>query len=254
MWAVVERYLVFSKTRAGNDSFYTWFATSIVLPFIKAVKDGLGHLATFADGTDMHAFCSCDGEASQIRVLMEDTVAALFRIANVILGKTPRSSSGVTQSSDIGPQFRAEKQVMRYSEYHDYSNPVLEARLRNIIINRGSFASEMVELLINSLLQLTYAARNSVHENNVVKGYTKYGQRGGDLKFYNILNACRTPICPADKTLMKNKLNTFVDIMRTRHEITEEEMDLHRIPRGAHNRDVAVETQAIHNISMIVKI
>lgn len=246
-------YLVFSKTRAGNDSFYTWFASNIVLPFIKAVKNGLGHLAMFADGTAMHAFCSCDGEASQIRVLMEGTVATLFRSENIILGKTPRSCSGVTQASDIGPQFRAEKKVMRYSEYNDYSSPVLEARLRQIFNNRGSsFSSEMVQLLIKSLLQLTYAARNSVHESNVVKGYTKFGQRGGDLNFYKILNACRTNICAAHKTIMKNKLDVFVDIMRTRHEITEEDMDRHNIPRGAQHRDVNVETMAVHNKRALV--
>jgi hypothetical protein len=218
-------YLVFCQSRAGNDAFYFWYVTTVVLPFVAKVREYLGAAGLFPNGDMMSAFVSCDGEASQIRVLMRADVVALFRLACVILGKTPRSCSGVTQSSDISNNFKAEKKVMKSAQYQGYENPVLRNLLRECIGPIFNFSDEFKKLLINSLLQLIFAAHCVINLHIVVHGYTEFGQQGGNINFYKIMSACRAAITPRMKLLMFNAIDHFVRIMRECHQITEAEMD-----------------------------
>lgn len=218
-------YLVFCQSRAGNDAFYFWYVTTVVLPFVAKVREHLGGAGLFPNGDMMSAFVSCDGEASQIRVLMREDVVELFRLAFVILGKTPRSCSGVTQASDISNGFKAEKKVMKTAQYRGYDNPVLKNLLQECIGPLFNFSDELKKLLINSLLQLIYTAHCVINLHIVVHGYTEFGQQGGNIDFYKIMSACRGVITPKMKLCMFNATNHFVSIMRERHQITEAEMD-----------------------------
>jgi hypothetical protein len=219
-------YLVFCQSRAGNDAFYFWYVTTVVLPFVAKVREHLGVAGRFPNGDMMSAFVSCDGEASQIRVLMRADVVELFRLAFVILGKTPRSCSGVTQASDISNGFKAEKKVMKTAQYRGYENPVLKDLLQECIGPIFNFSDELKKLLINSLLQLIYTAHCVINLHIVVHGYTEFGQQGGNIDFYKIMSACRGSITPRMRRLMFNASDHFVQIMRDRHQITEAEMDV----------------------------
>jgi hypothetical protein len=218
-------YLVFCQSRAGNDAFYYWYVTTVVLPFIVQVREHLGVAGLFPNGDMMSAFVSCDGEASQIRVLMRADVVALFRQARVILGKTPRSCSAVTQSSDISNDFKSEKRVMKTAQYQDFQNPVLKALIQECTDPLGNFSDEAKKLLVNSLLQLIYTAHCVINLHIVMNGYTQFGQQGGNIDFYKIISACRGSITPRMRRLMFNASDHFVQIMRDRHQITEAEMD-----------------------------
>ena len=68
-------YLCWCKTRNGNDKFYLWFAKTIVIPFVKKVRDV--HQPLNEDGSPMRAFVMCDGEESQIRVFQEEEIREL---------------------------------------------------------------------------------------------------------------------------------------------------------------------------------
>ena len=51
-------YLVFCQSRAGNDSFYVWYVTTVVLPFVMEVREHLGADGLFPNGHRMAAFVS----------------------------------------------------------------------------------------------------------------------------------------------------------------------------------------------------
>lgn len=218
-------YLVFCKSRAGHDNFYYWYVTTVVLPFIAEVKEHLGPAGCYSDGVPMCAFVSCDGEASQINVLMSRAVVEMFQIARVRLGKTPRSCSAVTQSSDIGNGFKAEKKVMKTAEFQDFANPVLLQLLCEAVSTRVDITPLARKLILTSLLQLIYAAHSVINLKLVVSSYTKFGQQGGNLDFYKILSACRGHISNHQKRLMHAKLPDFVVIMKREHQISEAAMD-----------------------------
>ena len=218
-------YLVFCQSRAGNDSFYVWYVTTVVLPFVKEVRENLGSDGLFPNGDRMAAFVSCDGEASRIRVLMSEDVVARFKDVKVFLGKTPRSCSGVTQASDISQDFKAEKKVMKNIKYSDFQNPVLKQLLQDIMDSLHNFSDEIKKLMVTSLLQLTYTAHSVINLHIVVDGYTQFGQQGGNIDLFKILSAIRSTTPAKQKTLMQKLLPQFVDMMRARHQITEKEMD-----------------------------
>jgi hypothetical protein len=88
-----------------------------------------------------------------------------------------------------------------------------------------NFSDELKKLLINSLLQLIFAAHSVINMSIVVKGCTKFGQQGGNIDFYKIMSACRGEVTPRMKLRMFNATDHFVGIMRERHQITEAEMD-----------------------------
>ena len=76
-------YLVFCQSQAGNDCFYVWYVTTVVLPFIIKVREHRGADGLFPNGNQMTAFVLCVGEASQIRVLMSEDVVACFKDVKV---------------------------------------------------------------------------------------------------------------------------------------------------------------------------
>ena len=49
-------------------------------------------------------FMSCDGEESQIRVLLEETIATRFSDLRIVVAKTPRSCSGIYVRRRINPR------------------------------------------------------------------------------------------------------------------------------------------------------
>jgi hypothetical protein len=171
------------------------------------------------------AFCYCDGEAIQIAQLMNPVYVARFKAYNIVCGKTPRSCSGVTQSSDLQNTFKAEKKIMKFADDKPYENNILEQRLRAIFLTKHNFSSDMVDLIVTSLQQLVYAAQKTINPLIVAEGYTLFGQQAGHLDFYKIIGACRSQVSVAQKKLMKSLVPQFITIMREKHQITEKEMD-----------------------------
>ena len=115
----------------------------------------------------------------------------------------------------------AEKKVMKFADTKPFQNQILENRLREIFLQQKSnFTSDMVDLLVTSLLQLVYAAQKVINPKIVAEGYTAFGQQAGKLHFYKIIGQCRETVSAAQKTLMKELLPNFVTIMREKHQIT----------------------------------
>jgi len=61
------------------------------------------------DAHQEKVFMTCDGEESQIRVLLEEAFAEKFSDLRIVIAKTPRSCSGVCQASDISEGFKEER-------------------------------------------------------------------------------------------------------------------------------------------------
>ena len=74
-------------------------------------------------------FMSCDGEESQIRVLLQDTFAEKFSDLRIVIAKTPRSCSGVCQASDISEGLQEEKGSLTKATDDDFADPLLQSAL-----------------------------------------------------------------------------------------------------------------------------
>jgi hypothetical protein len=75
---------------------------------------------------------SCDGEESQIRVLLEGTIATRFSDLWIVVAKTPRICSGLSQASDISEGFKEEHKALKHCNSEDFADPLLHDALVNI--------------------------------------------------------------------------------------------------------------------------
>jgi len=74
-------FLAFCPTRCGNEAFFKYFINEVILPFVQdiqaIIQSSTGKVWT-EDDHQAIVFMSCGGEESQIRVLLEETIATKF--------------------------------------------------------------------------------------------------------------------------------------------------------------------------------
>lgn len=236
-------YLCWCKTRNGNDKFYLWFAKTIVIPFVKKVRDV--HQPLNEDGSPMRAFVMCDGEESQIRVFQEEEIRELLTENMVDFGKTPASCSAILQSSDVSMFFKSTKQVLKSIQDQPYGSNILRANLKTAFINYRSqrtsgLSTAMESKIVDALQQISYTIHKALNPDIIKKGYSDCGQDAPislDLngletyaKYDTCIQKCKRKLTIAETQIMRDNLPHFVGIMRQRGKITEAEMDERQIP------------------------
>ena len=236
-------YLCFCKTRNCNDKYYRYFAKTIVIPFVKKVRDV--HQPLNEDGSPMRAFVMCDGEESQIRVFQEEEIRELFRENMIDFGKTPASCSAILQSSDVSMFFKATKQVLKSIQDQQYRSDILDRNLRTAFIHyrtqRNSGLSPAMESkIVDALQQICYTIHKTLNPDIIKKGYSDCGQDAPislDLngvetyaKYEACIQKCKRKLTVAECQIMRDNLPHFVGIMRQHGKITEAEMNERQIP------------------------
>ena len=132
---------------------------------------------------------SCDGEESQIRVLLEETIATKFSDLRIVVAKTPRSCSGISQASAISEGFKEGHKALKHCTSEDFADLLLHDALVNIFKKylednpNSDIKSDKRTTYIHGLLAMTYATQNVQTRTTVQHGYTHWGQKGGSLNF-----------------------------------------------------------------------
>jgi len=130
---------------------------------------------------------SCDGEESQIRVLLEETIATKFSDLRIVVAKTPRSCSGISQASAISEGFKEGHKALKHCTSEDFADLLLHDALVNIFKKylednpNSDIKSDKRTTYIHGLLAMTYATQNVQTRTTVQHGYTHWGQKGGSL-------------------------------------------------------------------------
>ena len=132
---------------------------------------------------------SCDGEESQIRVLLEETIATKFSDLRIVVAKTPRSCSGISQASAISEGFKEGHKALKHCTSEDFADLLLHDELVNIFKKylednpNSDIKSDKRTTYIHGLLAMTYATQNVQTRTTAQHGYTQWGQKGGSLIF-----------------------------------------------------------------------
>ena len=165
-------------------------------------------------------FISCDGEESQIRVLVQEAMAEKFSDRRIVIAKTPRSCSGITQASDISEGFKEEHLVLKKSTEQDRLDPLLEqALVRAFETYQTENPSSDIKAAkrttyIQGLLAMTYVTQNVQTRTTVQHGYSQWGQKGGALDFFKIMEAPRAEIPTSQLEIMHQNLPTAINFIR----------------------------------------
>ena len=120
---------------------------------------------------------SCDGEESQIRVLLEETIATRFSDLRIVVAKTPRSCSGICQASDISEGFKKEHKALQHCTSEDFDDPLLHDALVSIFKKylednpNSDIKADKRTTYIHGLLAMTYATQNVQTRTTVQHGF-----------------------------------------------------------------------------------
>ena len=167
-----KAYLCRCRTRNGNSAFYRWYGTFIVAPFVIDVRDRTK--SKNPDGTPMRAFVTCDGEQEQIKVFQHGDLLDIFSDALIDFGKIAASCSGIHQSSDVSPLFRAIKTKIHAVETRRYRSPLINTALVTILASCG-FSAAMRSKISDGLQKVVSTIRAVMTAEMIVAGYEKTG-------------------------------------------------------------------------------
>jgi hypothetical protein len=141
-----------------------------------------------------------DGEEGHIRVLTRADIAEKFKQHRIVLGKTPRSCSGICQASDTSEGFKSEHKSLSKATKEETENELLDLVLKRAfdqykIDNAGTaLTAAKTSSYINGLIAMSYVTPNVQTPRIVRGGYIDFGQQGGHIDLSKILNACRSNI------------------------------------------------------------
>lgn len=96
-------HVVIMKSRAGNDAYHRWLFTTILVPFVKDLRE------VFKLGEEEWAHLTMDGEPTQIPILFEKEVRELLLASRIYVSKFPASTTSINQPCDVVNCFRGPK-------------------------------------------------------------------------------------------------------------------------------------------------
>ncbi len=220
-------WLCFTKTRCGNPSFYRWFVHTVLLQFVEDIRKGGPYLDT--DNSIMRAFICCDGEAKQIEIFQEKEVLDALTAHSVDLGKLPASCSGILQASDVSPAFRSTKKYLKSIAEKNYENNSVRDRLSNFLNSKNYFTADKRRIIVEALLQISSAVKNSITPNAVMAGYRICGQYPVDWK--KTLRQSKYEFTSNDEKIILDSFPKLEEEMSTKGQISETFMDNLNIPK-----------------------
>ncbi len=173
----------------------------------------------------MAAFVTCDGEPKQLEVLQEPDILEALRETNIVLGKTPASSSAICQSSDVSKYFVAAKTAVRNVDdvRNDDKNIKLDERLKMQFQLRGTMSGDKASKTINGLHRIVNALRDVTSMSTIARGYRRAGQYPVDLK--KAMERCTYPLTESDFDVMQKMLPNMVEEFRSKGGVSEDTMD-----------------------------
>ena len=110
-----KAWVVFCKTRSCNLKFFTWFNTSVLIPWVFNIKTAY-HLSN-----DEITWFQLDGEPVQIECYEFPSVLEALDESAIIVGKPPASTTATTQPCDRANCFKGPKKTNKSISDKDVS-------------------------------------------------------------------------------------------------------------------------------------
>ena len=127
-------YIVSCKSESANMEFSRWFFMDILVPVVIKSR------SVFKLDVSIPAYFCLDGKSDQINPMKNDAVIEAWTLHNIVIGKTPASTTAVTQPNDAGNTFKAARNVNRAIK-----SP--ESQSRKKITNNFTLARKLMNVL-----------------------------------------------------------------------------------------------------------
>jgi hypothetical protein len=198
---------------------------------------------------------TCDGEAKQIEVFQEEDVLGWFSLAMVDFGKTPASCSGICQSSDVSPFFRAVKKVLK-GILNDilYKNAVISDKLRHLLLLPpfDNMSSERRSKIVEAMQQVVFVIKATLNESVIKQGYKFCGQY--PLSYDTAMGKCTRLLTELEAASMSAAFPRIKQLFLENGCVTEAQLDdlnIINVNAACHGK-IAKDLRALHQQRSVI--
>jgi len=237
-------YICFTRTRAGNANFFSWFITTVAIPTIIAVK------AKYEFDGD--PFVSSDGEAIVLDEVFAAIVQKLLNTTGIQMGKIPASCSGILQPSDVSPLFRAAKQKLKsqLQKHLGGRNSTIERLIINSINelmkkHQVEFSAEQKLKTSQGAVAIVNAIAEVQRPRIIAKGFLDCGEH--PLNLEKMMKQCYTEVSPQILEIMRNATPGDVAFFLQHGHLTEAQMTKSGIPIYDEERSTPRDESVLHH-------
>ena len=194
-----------------------------------------------------------DGEETQIRPLQTPFIRELCSELNVIIGKTPASTTSTTQPCDAGDCFLGAKSKKKQTKKSSVvQDEAMNTLLREVIkvhetnTAKGKFQVAHIKLLIAGVQMVQYVLSTTMRRDMIVKSFAITGQydpEKGGCNVERILGQCKSKFTTEEVTKVWELLPTLCALLKDNGELREKDfqpLDMYGLGHTNKCRDTLV--------------
>jgi hypothetical protein len=214
-------YVVFCKTRCGNNAFYRWLNDSILIPMVVSKK------ALHKAAENAITWFQLDGEPVQIKVYEDSEVIASMTEHGIVIGKPPASTTSITQPCDYGNCFKGPKTALKFINDGDVKdhfmipilNKVVEAHQKKM---KTKLKSGHKKMFSHGLVRIITALRKSMRPEMIMDSFRETGIYPYNLSI--ILRNCKTVIEDDEAAEIARAIPGLAAILLVKGELTDRDL------------------------------
>lgn len=233
-------YIVFCKTRCCNDAFYVWINTTVIIPFISKLR----RIGLFDESEP--AYLQVDGEPKQIACYNTPTLLQALTNNNIVVGKSPASTSALFQPCDRGNMFKAAKTRLKSITDSTVKNDQRIARLTALFkdhVERAKNSHQQCNTNVDfhplshnhlhhgvyGLLRVHQTLMDTTSPDRIAHSFGKCGLHPFDVCTI-LRNSTHEWTC-AEETAIMESIDALVADMELYGEVSDEKMTAMGFPR-----------------------
>lgn len=220
-------WVVFAKTRAVNEEFYRWWFVTVFHKFVVDIRN------RYKLGVDLPVYFNLDGEETQIRPLRNPFIVQLCEELNVIIGKTPASTTAITQPCDAGKCFLAAKTKRKNLKKSSVvQDEAMDTQLREVLkehevrVAKGKFNASHIKPFITGLQTVQFILSTTMRRDMIIESFAITGQYDpvvGGCNVERILGQCKTKFTAEEITKVWALLPVLCKLFKENGELKEKD-------------------------------
>lgn len=219
-----KAWVVFCKTRCYNLQFYTWFNTTVLVPWVMQIRS-IYHLSA----SDI-AWFQLDGEPVQIECYSVPAILDVLDGSSIVVGKPPASTTAITQPCDRGNCFKGPKTTNKSISDKDVSQNTEMIKDLTAIYqkhektnNNRKISAGHKRMGIMGLLRVQLALQLSMRRTMIQESFKLTGIYPYSLD--TILDECSTKIGLEERTLICAALPKLSNLIGQQSELFDKDFD-----------------------------
>jgi hypothetical protein len=241
-------YLIFMKSRIGNNAFFAWFFETVLCNAVDEVNRFYGYDA------DSPTYLQIDGEPIQLKCLENLELLNKLRVKNIDVGKSFFSGTSIVQPADVGNLFRSSKTAIKSLKEAHIINVELRDSIKAVflkhnekqkLVGAAGLSSAHTTMGIKGIMRVQLSLQIGVTKNTILKSFAKAVVYPTSLEKSLCLRR-GVPITIPQMAAMKAAFPTWVQRFSVQGELLESDFDEFNIAPDAKKVTVPRDQRVVY--------